>query len=213
MKITIEKFQELHQISMIETDEMEKSSMLVQCLTNFSFEKVNQMSIKSYNKLCKKINEAFNKFTNNIDNKKPRNIVRVNGKFYFLNYDIAKPPMNAGRYVEIATFSNDIIGNLHKIMATMCTPMKWSWRGLKLVEGDIDHERVSDDMLKMDFSVAYHSAVFFYAVFTKSIQNSHTYFKSITEDKMKLEEVMQNLHEVMDGSITARWYQNLKISV
>jgi len=213
MKITIEKFQELHQISMIETDEMEKSSMLVQCLTNFSFEKVSQMSIKSYNKLCKKINEAFNKFTNNIDNKKPRKIVYVNGKFYCLNYDIAKPPMNAGRYVEIATFSNDIIGNLHKIMATMSTPMKWSWRGLKVVEGDVDHQKVSDDMLKMDFSVAYHSAVFFYAVFTKSIQNSNTYFKSITMDTMKMEEVMQNLHAVMDGSITQKWCQNLRILV
>lgn len=213
MKISIGKFQELYSISLMELDELDKSSLLVQCLTNKSEVEVNRMSIKKFNKLCKDITSAFERFSSNIDNLKPKNYVRVNGNWYFLNYDLAKPPMNAGRYVEVATFSGDIVGNLHKIMATMANPMHWTIKGLKLDKGDINHQKVANDMLKMDFSVAYHAAVFFYAVFTKSIQNSRTYFLSITEEKNQMEEVLTNLAVLMDGSITAKWYQNLKISV
>jgi hypothetical protein len=197
----------------MELDELDKSSLLVQCLTNKSEVEVNRMSIKKFNKLCKDITSAFERFSSNMDNLKPKNYVRVNGNWYFLNYDLAKPPMNAGRYVEVATFSGDIVGNLHKIMATMANPMHWTLNGLKLDKGDINHQKVANDMLKMDFSIAYHSAVFFYAVFSKSIQNSLTYFKSITEEKIQMEEVLMNLAKVMDGSITAKWYKNLKISV
>jgi hypothetical protein len=120
--------------------------------------------------------------------------------------------MNAGRYVEIATYSEDIIGNLHKIMATMSTPMKLTWKGLVKIDDDkVIHSDVANDMLKMDFGDAYHSGVFFYAVFTKSIQNLSTYFKSITTEQMQVEQVLKNLQEVSDGYTMARWYQNLKI--
>jgi hypothetical protein len=65
-------------------------------------------------------------------------------------------------------------------------------------------------MLDVDFEVAYHSAVFFYAVFSKSIQASATYFKTISTETAKVDEVMKNLAEFTDGFITAKWYRNLK---
>jgi hypothetical protein len=66
-------------------------------------------------------------------------------------------------------------------------------------------------MLDIDFEVAYHSAVFFYAVFSKSIQGLSTYFKTIATETVKVEEVLTNLAEFTDGFITAKWYQNLKV--
>jgi len=48
-----------------------------------------------------------------------------NGTWYWINYDIAK--LDAGRYVETATFGVDLLDNLHKLMATMVVPMKWTW--------------------------------------------------------------------------------------
>jgi len=143
---------------------------------------------------------------------KPKQIVKVNGNWYFLNYEITKKPMTAGRYVETATFSSDIIGNLHKIIATMANPMEWTWKGLRIKKYDaLDHERISNDMLQMDFSVAYHSALFFYAVFSKSMKASSNYFQSLVENKTETKNLMTDLSNLMDGFITVNWYKNLKI--
>jgi len=212
MKISVRKFQELYSISNIETNEAEKSSLLVQCLTGKNQDEVDKMPIGKYNELCQKINSEFAKYTGDMNLGKPRNWVWVKNRLYFINYDIAKPPMNAGRYVEIATFSDDIIGNMHKIMATMVTPMRLTYKGLQPKKKK-DHEQIANDMLEMDFGVVYHSCLFFYAVFTKSIQNSIIYFKSIAEDGAQVEEVVQKLCELLDDSVMANWYQSLKISV
>jgi len=208
MKVTISKFQELYKISLMEINEAEKSALLVQEFTGMSEEQVNKMPLKKFNKLCAEINKKFEKYGKELDEKKPQKYVAVKGRLYLLEYDLAKPPMNAGRYVELATYSDDIIGNLHKIMATMCTPLKFTYKGLKRKEKN--HKQVAEDMLDVDFEVAYHSAVFFYAVFSKSIQGLGTYFKTISTETAKVDEVMQNLAEFTDGFITAKWYRNLK---
>jgi predicted translin family RNA/ssDNA-binding protein len=214
LKLTIKKFQELFAISQMETDEITKSSLLVQCLTDKTEAEIDRMKPEQFGKLCKQVNDAFDIVGKKIENSKPTNYVRANGNWYFMNYDIAKPPMNAGRYVEMATFSNDIIGNLHLIMATMANPMEWSLKGLRLKKYDaINHDKVAEDMLHLDFEVAYHSAVFFYAVFSKSIQSFQNYFKSITKNQTELEAAMENFTRISGGYTTAKWYQNLKISV
>ena len=209
MKVTISKFQELYKISLMEIDEAEKSALLVQEFTGLSEAQVNKMPLKKFNKLCAEINKKFEQYGKELDEKKPSKYVAIKGRLYLLEYDLAKPPMNAGRYVELATYSDDIIGNLHKIMATMCTPLKLTYKGLKRKEKN--HKQVADDMLDIDFEVAYHSAVFFYAVFSKSIQGLSTYFKTIATETAKVEEVLTNLAEFTDGFITAKWYQNLKV--
>jgi hypothetical protein len=192
----------------MDINEAEKSALLVQEFTGLSEAQVNKMPLKKFNKLCKSINEKFETYGKELDDKKPQKYVAVKGRLYLLEYDLAKPPMNAGRYVELATYSDDIIGNLHKIMATMCTPLKFTFKGLKRKEKN--HRLVAEDMLDIDFEVAYHSAVFFYAVFSKSIQASATYFKTISTETAKVDEVMKNLAEFTDGFITAKWYRNLK---
>jgi len=208
MKVTISKFQELYKISIMEINEAEKSALLVQEFTGLSEEQVNKMPLKKFNKLCAEINTKFEKYGKELDEKKPQKYVAVKGRLYLLEYDLAKPPMNAGRYVELATYSDDIIGNLHKIMATMCTPLKFTYKGLKRKEKN--HRQVADDMLDIDFEIAYQACVFFYAVFSKSIQASVSYFKTIATDTAKVEEVLTNLAEFTDGFITAKWYRNLK---
>jgi hypothetical protein len=213
MKLTIRKFQELYSISQIETDELSKSCLLVQCLTGKSEEEVNAMSLSKYNKLCTKINNSFESLHSQNNKRKPRQFIWIKRRPFMLNYDLAKPPMNSGRYVEIATYSEDIIGNLHRIMATMCTPLKLTWKGFKQVKLESSaHEKLSQEMLNMDFYDAYHSAVFFWAVFSKSIQNFNIYFKSITDGQVVMEEVLKNLESHMDGCSMPNWYLTLKES-
>jgi hypothetical protein len=208
MKMTIKKFQELYEITLKELDELEKSTLLVQCFTGLSIEKVNKMSIKRFNKLCGIVNKQFEVINKNMENDKPRNIVYANGCFYKLNYDLTKKPNNSGTYVELATFSEDIVGNLHKIMASMVTPLKLTWKGLK----EKDHERVAEDMLELDFNVAYHACVFFWAVFTKSIIASKDYLLNQSmNQKELLETELMNFKNHLDGFTTVKWLQNLKV--
>ena len=209
MKVTISKFQELYKISIMDINEAEKSSLLVQEFTGMSQERINNMPLKRFNKICAIINQKFERYGKELDNKKPQKFVVVKGRIYLLEYDLAKPPMNAGKYVELATYSEDVIGNLHKIMATMCTPLKLTYKGLK--RKDKNHSQVAEDMLDIDFEVAYQSAVFFYAVFSKSIQSLTTYFQTIAPQEKKVAQVLMNLAEYTDGFITAKWYKNLKV--
>ena len=207
MRMTIKKFQDLYKISLMDINELEKSSLLVQCFTKLSEEKINKMSIKKFNRLCSIINRQFEMLNKNLYNDKPRNIVYANGCFYKMNYEMTKKPNNSGTYVELATFSEDIIGNLHKIMASMATPLKLTWKGLK----EKDHERVAEDMLNLDFNVAYHACVFFWAVFTKSIVASQDYLMQQTNQKELLEIELMNFKGHLDGFTTAKWLQNLKV--
>jgi hypothetical protein len=190
-------------------NEIERASLLVQCLTGKSEHEINKMNINKFNKLCTKINSEFDILSKKMDNEKPKNIVKANGKLYLLNYDMSKKPNNAGKYVEVATFSNDIIGNIHKIMATMATPLKWSWKGLVKIERD--HNQIANDMLHLDFKVAYHASVFFWAVFTKSIVNLKDYLEPKTEKKKELIDTLNRFQSHSDGFITAKWYRNLKV--
>lgn len=214
MKITIQKFQQLYNISLVDADEIDKSTMLVECLTGKTAHEVNRMAINKFNKLCKQINNAFATYTTKVDNDKPKNIIRANGRWYWVNYDITNKPYIAGKYVEVATFKDDIIGNLHKLMATMVTPLKWSYKGLVPdTKSELTHKQISEDMLQLNFNVAYHSAVFFCAILMQSMNDSVIYSMPDPQMKMLVNLVQKNLHEVLDGCITAKWYQNLRVSV
>ena len=216
MKITIQKFQELYEISKYELEEMDKSILLVKALTGMNDLEIEEMPIRKYNKICKEVNQTFQMVNDKMLKGIPKNIVRTNGKWYRLNYDIAKPPMSAGRYVEVASFSEDIIGNLHKIMASMATPMKFVGYGFKPIKNHnwSNHDQIANDMLFMDFKHAFHAGVFFWAVFSRSIQSFRNYFVSLNPEKEEqVDQLLRNLQEHSDGFTQAKWYQSLKGSL
>lgn len=214
MKLTIQKFQELYEISKVEVDEIQKSIMLVKALTGKTDIELEEMPVVKYNQLCKEVKDAFDSMNDNMLKGKPQRMIKANGKRYFLNYDIAVPPMSAGRYVELATFSEDVIGNLHMIMATMAVPARfvgYGWRPVKNYKCD-NHEQVANDMLFTEFKYAYHACVFFYAVFIKSIKTSLNYFNSLNPRQTEeVKVLLQNLERVSGGFIQANWYLNLKV--
>lgn len=209
MKVSVEMFQKLYNVAKMDMDEIDKSSLLIQTLTGKNEDEINAMSIKKYGKLCNDTNKLFERYANGLNNKRIRQYVKANGQRYFLNFDLRKEPMNAGRYVEVATYSSDIIENLHKIMATMATPMFWSWKGLKLYDGEIYHAKIANDMLKLDFEIAYHSSLFFCAVLKKSTESLNTYFMRVANHQGLL--LGENLARTLDGYTMPKWYQNLKI--
>lgn len=220
MKLTIKKFQELHSITTMEMDEFDKSVKLVECLTDKTPAQVEAMPLKEFEKLCNDLNKLFDIKVEQLQNSKPKAMILANGKPYHLNFNIMQPPFNAGRYVEVATFATDTIGNLHNILASMVTPLKWSWRKMRYVKLPYDatqHEQYANDMLHADFEHAYHASVFFYLVFTTSIRNSKDYLVAeMIAAGVKQEEAAESIEtllKVLDGCITQKWYQSLKLSV
>ena len=87
MKITIQKFQAMFAISQMEMDELDKSILLVQTLLDKSQFEVETMKVKKFNKVCAEINKSFEVFNEKLQNDKPKQIVKVNGRWYFLNYE------------------------------------------------------------------------------------------------------------------------------
>lgn len=193
-------------------DELDKSILLVQTLTGKSQFEIERMKVSKFNKLCAKINKMFEQLAVDMTNGNPKNIIRANGKFYFINYEINK--LTAGRYVETATFGNDIVGNLHKLLATMANPMKMTLKGLKVIPYDANkHEQISEDMLQADFTIAYQACVFFYALFTRSIQSLVISLEQNEIESESVKSALMNFKEATDGYTMPNWYKNLSISV
>jgi hypothetical protein len=149
------------------------------------------------------VHRQFKIFEKDLLKGKPKKIVRVGKRFYKINYDVTK--CKSSTYVEVSTFSTDIIQNLHKIMASIVTPVKFKWG--KWVE----HEELASDLEQMDFEVAYHAAVFFYTLFNASMQVIQPYLvnemikKGIAKEKA--EKILMNSQSILDGFIMPRWSQ------
>lgn len=174
MKLTIDKFQRLQAIATLDTEEIEKASRLVQVLLNKSEAEVEAMPLSKFGKLCDKLKKAFDLTIDAATMSKPKTLIVANNNVYNLNFDI-KPPFNTGRYIEVLTFSkDDPIMNMHNILASICTPMKWSWTKFNYVKQPYDtlkHEDYANDFKQADFRHGYFAMVFFYHVLKASTDN------------------------------------------
>jgi hypothetical protein len=140
-------------------------------------------------------------------------VIKVNDKRYKCIYDVRNIP--AARYIESKHFSTDVNGNLHKIMACMVMPMRYTWRGW--VEDNYDaskHSAYAEDMLSAPISQVLGSVVFFYQVYNLWIKNSRGYLtkememKGIT--KYQAEAAYQTLCNIMDGYTKPNWLPIMK---
>lgn len=211
MNISIQKYQELFEISMLKSTDKEKAMLLIQTLMNMSEQEVNDLPEKKYAKVSKRINDIFDKFTESMNVINPRKYVKIGWRLYRLNYDLAKIPMNTGRYIETATFVSNLNENIHKILASMAIPMEITIAGLKPKhERYWNHEAIANDMLKLNFEIGYQSCVFFCKIFKESMINSNTYFKTISENSEMYRQFHNNLANILDGYTKRNWFRNLK---
>jgi hypothetical protein len=199
--MTIKQFQELYYVATSDDMDFDKSIKMVGIVTGKTPEQVERMSMIKFNFLCGMVHRQFKIFEKDLMKGKPKKIVRVGKRFYKINYDVTK--CKSSTYVEVSTFSTDIIQNLHKIMASIVTPVKFKWG--KWVE----HEELASDLEQMDFEVAYHAAVFFYTLFNVSMQVIQPYLinemmkKGIAKEEAT--EMLTNSQSILDGFIMPRW--------
>jgi len=199
--MTIKQFQELYYVATSKDMDFDKSIKMVGIVTGKTPEQVERMSMIKFNFLCGMVHRQFKIFEKDLMKGKPKKIFRVGKRFYKINYDVTK--CKSSTYVEVSTFSTDIIQNLHKIMASIVTPVKFKWG--KWVE----HEELASDLEQMDFEVAYHAAVFFYTLFNVSMRVIQPYLvNEMTKKgiaKEKAEEILMISQNILDGFIMPKW--------
>ena len=204
--MTIKQFQELYYVATSTDMDFDKSIKMVGIVTKKTPEQVEKMSMIRFNLLCARVHNQFKIFEKDLLKGKPKKIVRVGKHFYKINYDVAK--CKASSYVEISTFSADIVQNLHKIMASIVTPIKFKWG--KWIE--VEHEDIAKQMEGLDFEVAYQAAVFFYTLFNASMTAIQPYLideivKTGKVSRQEAEATLTISQNILDGFTMPRWSQ------
>jgi hypothetical protein len=177
-------------------DDLDRNSRFIAILNNITDNEVDSLSVAEYNKQTARASFIYNEVKGN-----PVKFINVNGRRYKCIYDVRKLP--SARYIESKVFQADIIGNLHKIAASMVIPMKrtlFGWREDKFKASD--HDIYSQDMLEAKFVDVYHSVVFFYHVWRIWMECSKDYLiAELNKKGQKGEKVLQDLLNIMDGNI------------
>ena len=207
-KITLFQYQQLVP-ALSEQDATEQNCKIIAILNNWTEHQVDSLTVEAYNKEKEKL-----KFLNDKIEGKPVKYIEVNGKRYRCIYDIRKLP--AARYIESKVFSQDFVGNLHKLAASMVIPQRRYTFGWKDAKYDASrHDEYAQDMLSARFVDVYHSIVFFYQVYRNWMQVSKDYLTHQLAEKMTMEEAkreVQNLFNIMDGNIAPNLLPTTKIA-
>ena len=189
---------------------LDVESKLVGIIFNLTDTQVDSLSIGQFNNL-----KATLGFLDDKIEGKPVKYTEVNGKRYRFIYDVQQ--IKAARYIETKVFSTDLVGNLHKLAASMVMPQKKTWYG-KWVDDKYDaskHSEYAEDLQGAKFMHIYQSVVFFYQVYRNWIEVSQGYLiqemiaKGMdTETALK---VVQTLCATLDGNIVPNLLPTKKI--
>jgi hypothetical protein len=188
MKLTVGQYQEFERLRSVDMDELDRETIMVSIATGKTVEQVEKMPVYKFNKLCRKIHDAFE-----IEINSTPVYLRSGGKLYKVNYDCYK---TTGRYVEISHYQDDFFNNMHKVLASCVVPC--AWYGKTLPYNPDDHGRYAEDMLNVEFKKAYAVGVFFYNLLANSLKDFGPEIKK--EMKCKAgEKFVEDLLSILDG--------------
>ena len=189
---------------------LDVESKLVGIIYNMTDTQVDNLSVMQFNNLRGTLD-----FLKEEVKGEAAKYVEINGTRYRFIYDVFQ--IKAARYIESKVFSSDLIGNLHKIAASMVVPMRKNWMG-KWVDQEYDaanHSIYANDMLEAKFVNVYNSIVFFYQVYRNWIEISKDYLAKEMMNKGMTKEAADQavviLCETLDGSIAPKLLLTTKI--
>ena len=194
-QITVRQYQEM--LPIIENEsftDLDKLVKVICVLTGKREDEVDSWSLE-------KINEYKHLFEFDFKKEAKRRI-KVNGKYYRVNWQIEKLP--AARYIEAKTYTGDgMFKNLHRLMASCVIPQKkilFFYFDKKY--NAADHEKYSTDLLDAPFPFVYNACVFFCSVLMGSIKNILSYSGNELQQMMNSQELNllnKSLQSITDG--------------
>lgn len=194
--ITLFQYQQFIEASKIEHP-LDRIDRQIAILNNWTPNQVNDLSVEQYNEQVTRL-----KFLDEEITGKPVKYLKIGKKRYKCVYDVRKMP--SARYLESKAFQTDLVGNLHKLAASMTIPMKKTLFGWKEDKYDsLNHSIYAEDMLEAKFVDIYHSIVFFYHVYRIWIEVSKDYLREVLKVKgiEEAEKAVADLLNFMDGSM------------
>jgi hypothetical protein len=109
--------------------------------------------------------------------------IKIGNRKYQFNFDPKYQP--ASRYIETKYFSSNVENNIHKIGASMITPMRLTWRGWVKEEYDSKfHEEYSNDLLSAPFVLIFGNV----QTWLKNIKSLDGEFKGLFNKEKEEEE-------------------------
>ena len=207
-QITVRQYQDM--LPIIENEsftDLDKLVKVICVLTGKSEDEVDSWPLE-------KVNEYKHFFEFDFK-KEARKRIKVNGRYYRLNWQIEKLP--AARYIEAKTFTGDgMFKNLHRLMASCVIPQ----RRIGFLYFDkkynaADHEKYATDLLDAPFPFVYNACVFFCSVLMGSIKDILSYSGKELQQKMKSQDLKilnQSFQSITDGFIPRPLSQIMKES-
>lgn len=193
--ITLQQFQAIHALSkQTDLEDLDKVTQVICILYDKTEAQVDDMTLQEYNKLAA---ECKPYLTDKIPGK-PVKSFRIGTRKYAINY---KPTtLKHRQYVEILSFSEKPVENMHNIMASLVQPVRW---GFKRKNTAAEHSKIADDMLNAPLLAVYHSCVFFCKLYHDLMLHIRDYLiKEMMEKgatKTQAEYLMINLIQNLDG--------------
>lgn len=193
-KITVRQYQQMLPIIQNESfTDLDKLVKVICVLTGLSEDEVDSWPLQ-------KVNEYKHLFEFDFK-KEARKRIKVNGKYYRLNWQVEKLP--AARYIEAKTYSQNLFENLHRLMASCVMPQ----RRIGFIYFDkkynaADHEKYATDMLDAPFPFVYNACVFFYNVVNEWIKVTLSYSEKELQKiltKQQLNQLRQASQSITDG--------------
>lgn len=188
--ITVEQFQAVHKLQKAQMDDFDRLTEIIAVMYGMTAREVDEMSITEYNRLAKGIQFMI---TDDIPGKVTR-YVNIGRKRYFLH----TPPdkIKHRQFLEIQHFSQDVIGNLHYLLASICVPVNF-----RILKGsnNVNHfQDYANDFLQAKIVDVYHACVFFCKVYEASLRSTADYLMRTMEDKEQALEVWTQLNNSAD---------------
>lgn len=212
-ELSVWQYQQIYPIvtkPMKEWSNLDIESKLIGIIYNLTDAQVDNLSVMQFNNL----RGTLGFLKEDVQGEAAKYVV-INKTRYRFIYDVFQ--IKAARYIESKVFSTDLIGNLHKIAASMVVPQRKNWYG-KWVDQEYDaanHSLYANDMLEAKFVNVYNSIVFFYQVYRNWIEISKGYLvKEMMEKGMTKEvadQAVRTLCETLDGSIQPKLLLTTKI--
>jgi hypothetical protein len=202
--ITLKQYQDIYPVLLRDDlTNLDKAVRVLATLLEISEDEIDSWPLNKLNDYKKDV--AF-LFTDEIPTKVPKYIY-ANGKRYRFVHEIQKMP--AARYIEAKTYSQeDLIANLHKVMASCVMPQRKTWLGWRDAKYNAaDHMLYAEDMRSAKFMDVHNCVVFFYLVFAEWIRTSQDF---LTKQFMTILPADQatGLAKLMAGSIVPPKSQN-----
>lgn len=192
--ITVQQFQDISRLS-LETnlEDFDKVERVICILYDLTEEQVGELTRGEFAQKAREVDFVMNSPIPG----RPRRTIKGGSGRYAIEYNPVK--LKHRQYVEILTFGEKPIENMHLLMASIVQPIRWGFRHKNSVA---DHESIATDLLQAPVKDVYHSCVFFCKLYNNLIRDIKDSLVAQMMEKMsreKAEELLEISLSVMDG--------------